>query len=429
MDEAYEYYLTMDQHCKEMEAELKESQNQHEAVGDAKEQELVKMKDEHQCAIAVLEDIHKKEMDSKKPEIEQVTELFLIKDEELEAANRKAAEDLKNVVKTAESNRTAWKKERKDLEWLLAQTHADSKDALLAQEDEIERLTKAKGRMEKEIKLLSGSIKATYGGDHIRLGADESRLMRHELDKMRERNEILEEKIENTLESMQQDMDHWEAEHREEQQAQLLVRDLQRQVNHLEEALDRREEVIRNMQQGVREQGESGLTHQDSAISQLISKNDGLLQRIDTLEEEKPNVQSQANELDDDNLDQMIRIGEMEELIRDRERGIERSATIRASAETEIKFYENAHRNGNSFSNKEERRLRKYLRKNTKDIQDATSHAAELAAELERYREFVTTVEDKADTEISKMKQQVDLLSLCITTKLSQRTRAYTKRS
>ena len=420
VDEAYEWYLAMESDRDELKAKLKTSQDQYDnaeqqykAQLGANDREFAQLEDKQQCAMSVIEGIHKKELSAKGAMIEEAKALAREKDDELDAATRKATENLHKVTKASESKRQAWKAEKKELEFKMKRMDADSRDTIQQQQDEIERLMKVKRRLKKEVDLLSASIHGQYSD--VEQVVAESNAMRNELDKLRTRNTVLEEKIENTLESMQQERDHWDREYEKEKKARTQVDDLQQKVAELEEKLDRRDEVLRSLEKGIdsKETSTTAQLTQESVscvggISQLVFENDELRNQVKAIREKKAEIQSQANKLDDENLNQALRIENTEKQLHEQSIEIELLRKYRASSETELEFLSNAYDQDHRFSDRDQMQLRKHLRETTEQIQAVTKQNSEMQEELTQHRALIKVVQDESDTAVRKAMNWAD---------------------
>ncbi|KAF2823967.1 hypothetical protein CC86DRAFT_408979 [Ophiobolus disseminans] len=173
---------------------------------------------------------HKHKMAAMEAELERTKALVNAKNEELGLVSQKATAQLHEVTKTCESNRQAWKLEKKGLEPKLSQMDADAGDVIKRNENEIMRITTIKRWLEQEVDLL---VSATRGdcanATAIRDMVTGIQVMQKELHDVRRSNTILEEKIENTLESMQQE------------------RDLQN-LEYTKEKVARRDELLHNLE-------------------------------------------------------------------------------------------------------------------------------------------------------------------------------------
>jgi chromosome segregation ATPase len=154
VDEAWEYCEEAAQECAELRAQVttleeqsRSTDEQHKAELQAKDEEIEQLKEDCQCAIAALEDTH--EMEAIANEYEQT-----------KLASRKAVDYLRKVVGTTEGNRKAWKDEKEQMESKIELISADARDTPQRNEDEIERLTRAKSLLEQQIDLFIGARKA-----------------------------------------------------------------------------------------------------------------------------------------------------------------------------------------------------------------------------------------------------------------------------
>jgi hypothetical protein len=391
VDEAWEYCQEAKEQINDLKAQIETLENlrdianaQHKAEMQTKNREMAQLRDNQQCAISALEYIYKTELEAKQVEIEQVKALLSKKDVELDAATRKALDDLHKVTATSESNRQAWMAEKKQLELKIMLIGVDARDTMQKNEDEIERITKVKQLLIQQVDLLVRSMKGRQTNDNqIEDVVNGIKHMQEELYKVRRKNTILEEKIENTLESMQQDQDHWAVQYKKEKQAQTLVESLRQEVDELEEKLARRDELLRDLDMDIdtetsRSRNALGRQHENHAgtLGQLVSENGELHDKTKEVLEEKAEVQTKFNKLDDVNLDLTMRIGDLEKLRR--EEGVEMGflRKYRTASETELEFLTNAYQNSDHFSTEHAVQLREHLRKTTIQIQTVTEQAS-----------------------------------------------------
>jgi hypothetical protein len=242
VDKAWEYCEEAAQDCADLRAQVRtleeqsrSTDEQHEAELQAKDEEIEQSKEDCQCAIAALEDTHEMEMEAIANEYEQT-----------KLASRKAVDYLRKVVGTTEGNRKAWKAEKEQMESKIELISADARDTVQRNEDEIERLTRAKSLLEQQIDLFIGARQGQPADAGLIQQITEAILDKQkELAKSRRQNAILAEKVERVLEWMQQERDHWGTQYVKEKEAQAQVGELLPQMEELQDKLTRRDELLR----------------------------------------------------------------------------------------------------------------------------------------------------------------------------------------
>ncbi|KAH4068009.1 hypothetical protein HBI67_099290 [Parastagonospora nodorum] len=410
VDEAQQHCDAVDENYAKLEAKFDAIKNGHgqtikqlQAQLKMNDQEKAKLQDSHRCAIAVLQDSHKKDLAKKIVEVEQALSLFTLKQEALKSTKR----ELLRVAEVADSNRKVWAQEKQDFEFRAEVSDASALDTIGANESEIMRLTERNRILEDEVQLLSFPDRAH--SKEVLNAITNSAAIRKEIAEERRELMVAKEKLENTLESIHTDREIFGADQKKETEARVHAHELKRQVDTLQQKLVLREDAIRGMEL---RKVPSDLDRKDVLGSNLgmmvFVENDSLQTQLKGLEQEKQEVQTKYNKLDDENLDLLIRISDIEKLANDDKTELEVLRAYKAFAEKELEVVPGVWKQKGSAVSKDSDELRRYLRDTTGQIQLLSQQAIEMGAELDEKRECITRVEDEADTKCRKFADETD---------------------
>ncbi|KAH3953076.1 hypothetical protein HBH53_040920 [Parastagonospora nodorum] len=410
VDEAQRHCDAVEEDYAKLEAKLDAIKNGHgqtikqlQAQLKMNDQEKAKLQDSHRCAIAVLQDSHKKDLAKKTVEVEQALSLFTLKQEALGSAKR----ELLRVAEVADSNRKVWAQEKQDFEFRAEVSDASALDTIGANESEIISLTERNRILEDEVQLLSFPERGH--SKEVLNAITNSAAIRKEITEERRDLMVAKEKLENTLESIHTDREIFEADQKKETEARVHAHELKRQVDTLQQKLVLREDAIRGMEL---RKVPSDLDRKDVLGSNLgmmvFVENDSLQTQLKGLEQEKQEVQTKYNKLDDENLDLLIRISDIEKLANDDKTELEVLRAYKAFAEKELEVVPGVWKQKGSAISKDSDELRRYLRDTTGQIQLLSQQAIEMGAELDEKRECITRVEDEADTKCRKFADETD---------------------
>jgi hypothetical protein len=249
VDEASQYCEAADEDYAELGANFDAIKNEHgqivkqlQAQLKMNDQEKAKLQDSHRCAIAVLQDFHKKDMAARKIEAQQALSLFTLKQEALDSTKR----ELLRVAEVADSNRKAWAQEKQDFEFRAEVSDASALDTIGTNESEIMRLTERNRILEDEVKLLSFPERGH--SKEVLNAITNSAAIRKEIAEERRELTVAKEKLENALESIHTDREIFEANQKKETEARVHAHELKRQVDILQQKLLLREDAIRGME-------------------------------------------------------------------------------------------------------------------------------------------------------------------------------------
>lgn len=228
---------------------------------------------------------------------------------------------------------------------------------------------------------------------------------------MRRKNTILTEKVENTLEAMQQERDHWNSQHQKEKVAQGQVRQLRIDVADLEERLAQRDERIHDLGEELCTKGaHSGVDcGRLGALERAVADIDDLQARVRTLQEEKVEVQREANKVDDEALKVAMEIGTKDAELHTLR--INNSAIIQAHkvSEQEFEYLRCAVQGCKGGLSPEERvSLASHLRDLTAKIQQMSGEMSSMMTELEELRTHKHLIEDKAQHNVDRAKTEAN---------------------
>lgn len=157
----------------------------------------------------------------------------------------------------------------------------------------------------------------------------------------------------------------------------------------------------------VQHDQEQGTTRHASSLTELLCENKQLRRQLEVMQLEKAKEQKRADDLDDQDLDKAMKLGDFEILLREQNVELDLCRTYRTKSEEELEYLTDMLSNG--LSPETEKELREYLRKTTMEIQLVTERSSEMQGELTRYRAYIKDVQDEADTKVMKMKKQSDL--------------------
>ena len=109
---------------------------------------------------------------------------------------------------------------------------------------------------------------------------------------------------------MQQKRDHWKFHHEKEKVVQVKVRELEIKLSGPEEKLAQRNERIRDLGAELEALTGTSGSNEDrfGAFERAAVEIDGLRAHIDTLQEEKAEIQSKVNNFDDEALKMVMEI-------------------------------------------------------------------------------------------------------------------------
>ncbi|KAH7074592.1 hypothetical protein BKA63DRAFT_553540 [Paraphoma chrysanthemicola] len=386
----------------------------------AKDHSIAQLQDNHKCALSVVKTDYEKTLHAKDVQLEQTMVLVKEKEEDLAVVREKGTENLRSLARTAEINRTAWSAKQRDLESRIRQMDLDACDTIQAQKDEIERLTKAKCRLEATADAMARAVQgATTIDEVIRAKVSEADNFRVEYDELRRQNIILEEKIENVLESMQQERDHWDIQIGKEKKAQEQAYGLVKMNAKLEEKLAHRDDELKDL--GVQVDGvQQYLRRQQipqaspaipTAVLDIILENDRLKAQMNAMENDHAAQRRAANKVDDEYIELICQVGDMEAKLHQQDMELEVLREHKTSSKVEIKFLNNAVVKNGDMTDEDRLQLHDYFRDTTKQIQDLKKHNSELREEVEFCRAQVASVLGEADHELAKAQKNFEFFA------------------
>jgi hypothetical protein len=396
--EAYDCYQAVVDECTELKEKLEVQQTKHKKSTEEynsqlqdKDDDKAQLEESCERAIAELEDIHSKELAAK--------------NDELDKAKKNSSKELHRVVKDCDNLRKTWDEEKHDMEATIESMNLDFKDAQQVQRDEIQRLIMVKDCLTDQVYMLSGPENRR---EEVRLDLEEDlQRMRRENDKLRMKNSILEEKIENILDTLDQDRTAYSADETRETQARSQTCDLQKMVEQLGEKLADRDEVIRQLDQRKSSQDPKttketsfqgdGLGQTSGAL--VVLQNEEVRSRLALVQQEKKDVEAKANKVDDENLALLMQIADVQNRYQEQTTELKVLRHWRESMMTELEVLDNAVTQDD---------LRRHLRKTGAENRDLVESMTEMKRELNRHRELIETVEDKANTEVMKANKLTD---------------------
>lgn len=200
-----------------------------------KDQEKAKLQDSHQCAIAILQDSHKKDLAAKiavlegshkkvlvakQVEVNTALGLFILKQSSLESTKR----ELLRVAEVADINRKAWAKEKQDLMFRAEVSDVSAIETLGGNESEIMRLTERNHILQHEVQLLS--FPGRGHSKEVLNAITNSAAIRKEIAEERRELIVAKEKLENTLETIHTDREMFGADRAQETVARTHAHEL-----------------------------------------------------------------------------------------------------------------------------------------------------------------------------------------------------------
>jgi hypothetical protein len=184
-------------------------------------QHLTKLESDQRCANAVLENIHQKELAAKAEESQRARSIVIEKDQELNAAIKKASDErqlyekasenrLRQVHNAAHTNRKVVEEKNEALQDQINRLTGDYKDAIRDNEDKMTSLVDRNFQLEKVNDTMSKMLKKRFQDaeglheiiDDNYAGLKEEKDLRAQVKQMREL-------IENLLDKIQQMEGHY----------------------------------------------------------------------------------------------------------------------------------------------------------------------------------------------------------------------------
>ncbi|USP75715.1 uncharacterized protein yc1106_02989 [Curvularia clavata] len=409
VDQAYQEVLRMETHCKEVQEAHKRAEQilqdklyQQRSQINAKNEELVKLIDQHHFAVDTLEQSHAADL----------YKLHRKAAEERRQTEAAHLNELRTLTAASKTNRSAWEKTKQSMKTEMKRMERDFQDGLQANENEITRLTELSYRLAAENRLLASALDQIPRAE-MRERAnevfEEVRHAREELDKTQTKLKIANEKIENILEGMQQERDHWEAHGANEKQAQAQIYDLQKYIIELQEKLKLRDNLLRavNISKGT-----TTTTVTAENVPKAAFDNDELQAKLRAAKEENLLLQANFNKVDDENCALCMKLDTTEADLhkaKERLRMLEHKQTL-INKEHELLYAAVENHEGLTSENKH--LLQKHLQETTAVNNYLRGRNDELRNELTKAKEFVEVVEDKCNLEVDKASKYAEFWEL-----------------
>ncbi|KAJ4367183.1 hypothetical protein N0V83_007713 [Neocucurbitaria cava] len=432
VDEAYEQREAMQVRCADLEeqhsnmsAQSDKTKAEHRAQLQIKDQKLSKLKNHHECAVAVLETVHKEELARKAAATSEALALIRKKDEQLEQTIREGAKDRRDIeaklgeekrelIKDAKINRSVWLEKKAFLTEQMERMDDDFRDSLQAQTDEIKRLTECNRRLQAENILLHNMTQGRpISAQEVQEATEVLQQMREELRLTRRREQIANEKIENTLKSMQQQRDVFDSELKKEQEAQVLANGLQKTVAELEEKLKRRNDLLWELkmptEQLERSQPANHLllaaaTHEANALYKATFENDTMRAELRQAQKEKMEQRSELAKLDAESFELTAQLEAVEKDLNVTKDENKVLRNTRATSDRQSKLLLIALEQGGYLTGNDRAIITQDLVALTRDNQALVTREAVLHDELNSAREQIQVAKDKCDSEVHKIR-------------------------
>ena len=381
----------------------------------AKGREIGLLQDDYKCAMAIMEQVHKKELEAKQAIVDEAKALVVMKDEEIDAVIRNAAEERRaykakagsekrKLLKAAKVIREAREQEKEMSNTQYQSLHNQTMDALIGNETTIISLVSRNDQLEKEHRAMSILLSQRFpNAESLRsviedntTGKEEEKRLRGDVKHMKEQNE-------NLLDKIQQMEAHYTRHQHGEQDARKKENELQRKVYDLEEKMDRQKQQIRDaMKQHERTLSGSISAAPCAALDALELENEGIRDLLNAERLAKAELQDQSNKLDDENM-QLAMKHELAEAelceVKTKSETLERSTAI-ASIELEVLRKATQHSECWAIDQADRDELLALLQKTADDSKLLVEENAKLVAEAESTAKWRATIEDKMDTKL-----------------------------
>jgi hypothetical protein len=391
-----------------------------EAQSLAERQHLTKLESDQRCANAVLESIHQKELAAKKDESQRARSLLVEKDQELNAAIKKASEErqlyakasenrLRQVQKAAQINRKVMDEKDRALQDQINRLIGDYKYAIKDNEKKMTSLVDRNLQLEKVNDTMSQMLKKRFPdaeGLHEIIddnydGLKEEKDLRAQVKQMREL-------IENLLDKIQQMEGHYTKHQNAEQDARLEANYLQNQVFDRDDKIARQAKQIRDAARQWEQRnmiGGSTNTH-FAGLDAIECQVEGLLKALHAERAAKTKVQKCADKYDAEALSVSIELGVTEAELVEAKIKIGLLQKTNRATEQEFEYLRVALQQNNDRGSvlKDGQSPRVWNSQAADEYKATIEENAHLKRELEELRKTHENIVDKHDSEVRKWK-------------------------
>jgi hypothetical protein len=323
LDEAYRYYQAAEGDRADLEEKLDAVAIEHDHTVEqlqaqlvAKEPEVAKLQNNHQCAIVVLEGSYQRDLAAKEEELLQAKALVVDKEVELKSVIKKTADERRDykvkvrkekqkLIKAANTHRKAADEKQESMEQRINILTADCTDALKENESQMISLVSRNQQLEKEHRCMSDMLNQGYPcAEDLHEIIDNNYAGLAEEKESRARIKQLKEQNENLLDKIQQMEAHYTKHQNAEQNAVLESNRRQYKIFDLEDRIARQREQILDAAEQF-DQTKSNNTSSEEIFAGIFAierENEALRQCLIKERLDKEDVQKEANKFDAETL-------------------------------------------------------------------------------------------------------------------------------
>ncbi|RMZ69721.1 hypothetical protein GMOD_00010294 [Pyrenophora seminiperda CCB06] len=395
--------------------QYKAMKERHNALAQHCDRQLAKLTDEHQCAIEVLEHVHRDELASKDAEIEKVSTACKEKDKALARVHSErtrmlmvANSEKRKALQVSKAKADAIKAEMEALRTKYKQYEADCTDATIDQENLITDLFTRFKRKEREHEAVSKMLLQQFSTEPLlRQVMESNEAVNKEAKDLRSTVKRLKQQNENLLDTLQNTINDCIRHREAEQEARSTAGKAQDKIADLEDKVSLLKIQVRHaVGQLEKERGLPADRH-CAALETLELTNEELQNSLQTERAEKAELQSKLDKLDDENLTLSINYDAIEAELAEQKKANELLHVSLEPMLLELQTLKKiARTREGAILEEDKENLIDLVHQVTREYQSLVQKCDKTTKDAEAIEKWGRSIKDKCDTEVRKAEEE-----------------------